>query len=463
MTEPTTHSNFYKACIERWYQLEVDHGLFDLQTDDGIRYWDLVRYEVLARMMELKGISPLVSAQHPPAVPSVRKNRLKALILLPIVVLHELFHRRKKRPVVLLNNSRTKTSAGFEDLLSQDIKTVIGADAFQLEIYTSSRWEALRFRNRNKYFLVRLDWLKWWKQPVAESTVFPDFGFLEQEVNGLLFIPQIIALALHNYRIERAFFHRLLRKTAPKTLILQSLPKSLIAAANELGITTCDLQHGHINAFDPLYGYHSSVDTKHIPTAIQHYLTVGAYWEQFVHPSMQCTTIGSSYFFPPERQPGADGILLIANRFVHEALLEQVLHCAPQLPNERFFYKMHSNQVDQYAATVQRLSHLGNVFVQIFNDVNGLLAESKLVVLVQSTVAYQALQMGIQVAIYKAFYYEASSDLFGKEGVHLLTSPTELIAIIQSVNEQRIAADYAFFEPFQPAALAPFYTTSNIR
>jgi hypothetical protein len=463
MTEPATHTNFYKTCIERWYQLEVDHDLFDLQTDDGIRYWDLVRYDVMARMMELKGISPLVSAQHPPAVPSVRKNRLKALLLLPIVILHELFHRRKKRAVVLLNNSRTKTAAGFEDVLSQDIKTVIGADAFQLEMYTSSRWEVIRFRNRHKYFLVRLDWLKWWKQPVGERTVFPDFGFFEQEVDAPLFIPEVIALALHNYRIERAFFHRLLRKTAAKTLFLQSLPKSLIAAANELGIVTCDLQHGHINEFDPLYGYHRSVDTQQIPTAIRHYLTVGAYWEQFVHPTMSCTTVGSSYFFPPERQPGTNGILLISNRFVHEALLEQVLHCAPQLPNERFFYKMHSNQVDQYADTVQRLSHLDNVFVHIFNDVNGLLEDSKLVVLVQSTVAYQALQMGIQVAIYRAFYYEASADLFGKEGVHLLDSPEELIAIIQSVNEQCIATDYAFFDSFQPAALAPFYKTPKIR
>jgi hypothetical protein len=253
--------------------------------------------------------------------------------------------------------------------------------------------------------------------------------------------------------MEYDFYKKLLQRSGITHVFLQSQPKSLIAASHELGILTYDLQHGHFNDFDPYYSYDTNYNVSQLKTVTRHLLTVGYYWQQFVHPEIQTISIGNSYFYPaPHLENNDNNILIIGSRFIHDAILHELKICAESLPKEHFIYKLHSNQNNQLENTCRFFSDCPNIEIRIFDDVNTLLQNTKWLILVQSTVAYQALQMGIPVCIYKKFYFEASEDLFKRNDVVLVDSLTEFPSHFNH-EIQRKRSDIDFFEPFQPQKL----------
>lgn len=445
--------NRYRELLEELFRRETENGLFDLSTEDGIHFWDLVRNDVFTYAMSHAGIMPLMDFV-PLNTTGNRKMRLKGLAFLPISWFHAMTRKKQSGTVLTLNISRSWSNEknGFTDLLFSDIHTALGKRCFHLELFTPSKKEVLKWKNRSKHFLIDLE-IKKLLTSYRCTENLPEITCFKDVLPDNFPLTDVIRVALFHYRTELPFYRKLLQKKGIKQVMLQSQPKSLIAAAHELGLPTYDLQHGHFNNFDPFYSYHPSFDTNVLETVVQNLMTVGNYWNQFVHPTIKATTIGSSYFFPPAPSNDKKHILIIGSRFIHTAILEELKSCAVELPDERFVYKLHSNQNDQLESTCAFFAENPNVEIRIFDDINTLLPQTKWLVLVQSTVAYQALQMGIPVCIYKKYYYEASEDLFLREDVVLVDSLREFAGHLKmkSANVQRQQTTY--FEHFQSEIL----------
>jgi len=74
-------------------------------------------------------------------------------------------------------------------------------------------------------------------------------------------------------------------------------------------------------------------------------------------------------------------------------------------------------------------------------------------VLIQSSVAYQALQMGLQVYVFKQDYYEASYDIFDEPSVTLAENWKEMSSIMKKRNSLVTPRSSIFFEPYDPAVI----------
>lgn len=441
--------NRYKELLNELFQRETENGLFDLKTRDGIQYWDLVRYSVFMYAMSHADIMPPM--KYVPG--NTRRNltsRLKGLVFLPISWYHAITRKKQTGTILTLDISRSWSleKNGFTDLLFSDIHNALGDKCFHLELFTPSKKELLKWKNRDKLFLIDLE-IKKLLQSARQTDNLPEITCFKDLLPDQFPLTDLIRETLFHYRIELAFYRKLLQRKGITHVLLQSQPKSLIAAAHELGLPTYDLQHGHFNDFDPFYSYAPSFDTNILETVVQNLLTVGNYWNQFVHSSIKATTIGSNYFFPPAASAEKKHILIIGSRFIHDAILEELRTCASALPQEHFVYKLHSNQNDQLESTRAFFANHSNVEIRIYDDINDLLPETKWLILVQSTVAYQALQMGIPVCIYRKYYYEASVDLFEREDVVMVESLGEFVQYFAQRTGTSSQTFVPYFEHFQ--------------
>lgn len=440
--------NRYKELLDELFRREMENGLFDLTSSDGIHYWDLVRNSVFTYAMSHAGIMPPMKYV-PANMQGNLTSRLKGLVFLPISWYHAITRKKQTGTILTLDISRSWSleKNGFTDLLFSDIHNVLGDKCFHLELFTSSKKELLKWKNRNKLFLIDLE-IKKLLSSAPQTDSLPEITCFKDLLPDNFPLSDLILETLFHHRIELAFYRKLLKRKGITHVMLQSQPKSLIAAAHELGLPTYDLQHGHFNDFDPFYSYAPSFDTNTLETVVQNLLTVGNYWNQFVHPTIKATTIGSNYFFPPVASSEKKHILIIGSRFIHDAILEELKACASALPQEHFVYKLHSNQNDQLENTRAFFANHPNVEMRIYDDINSLLREAKWLILVQSTVAYQALQMGIPVCIYRKYYFEASGDLFEREDVILVDSLSDFHQYFKNHSPEKKAIE-TYFEPFK--------------
>jgi len=94
----------------------------------------------------------------------------------------------------------------------------------------------------------------------------------------------------------------------------------------------------------------------------------------------------------------------------------------------------------------------------VFNEksLNELMQHSFAVVLTYSTVAYQAVQMGLSVIILKAGYYEGQYDLFGLPNVRLLERSCELNNELIKKMKETTYPEYRFFDPLDRSKFSSF-------
>jgi hypothetical protein len=447
--------NQYKNIVDRFFELESREGFFHLKSKDGLLFWDLVRYDILSHILEKKGILPPGSAALQSPV-SAKQRLMGFCKVLPFWLYQKIARIGKngRKDNLLQLISRNKAEDRFVDLIMNDIvREYSGDSCFILEYYSAFRSEVLKSARR-KMFVLDIELGKTIRKPGNEhfaninEILAREFGFDCDYSNH-------INLHIRNYHIEYRFYRKLLRRIQPKRVFYQSLPKSLIAAARELNIPSFDVQHGHFNAFDPLYSYPQNTELGHLKTVTDNFLASGEYWKQFQPDFVKVVNLGSSYFYMDEsgkKKNAGKNVLFVSNAFIHDYMISALDRLCTQHPGIDFCYKMHSNQVGQFDDTVKRFSEKSNISVRIFNNIEENLYEADYVVLIQSTVAYQALQIGCRVVVLKKFFYEASLDLYGLEGVDFVGEIDELDRILQTdlaVPDEKPQ----FFEKFKPEEL----------
>jgi hypothetical protein len=252
-------------------------------------------------------------------------------------------------------------------------------------------------------------------------------------------------------------YDRLIAAVSPRLILVcqNGFEKALFTAAKRHAVPLVEAQHGLINYAHPAYSYPRGVDYEScaFPT---YFLAFADYWTERCHyPARRCLAVGNDDFFvertAPE-QPAAD-VLFISADIYHEMLLAKLTAAAARLPARRFKYKLHPNQQADLAKIRAELAHLPNVEVVDGNTAaRASLASAGIVVVVQSTVAHEALQAGKRLCVIPILNYAIHSDLFGLPQVILTPSVDSLVEAIEAPPAAMPPA--VFFNRFDAARVA---------
>jgi hypothetical protein len=443
-----------RELAEQFKKMEVRHDLFNKKTSDGIYYWDIFRYSVymtiLSRYEILSHGDLFLGANRDP----LWKRLAKVVRMLPNYLINEfrfIFVLPRNKKFCFLKLSRFQDEKGNPaDLLFEDIYEQFRADAFVLEYFRHPSFSWFKKNIKNRYFLYPLEMSLLLRQEKSN-----DWSSLSDLINKEFGISVKWEKAFQNrisgYRKEYRFFSNLFRRIKPRVLFFQSDPRGMIAAANDLGILTLDLQHGHINNVGMTYSYPQNIDVGHIKSIPKVVLTLGEFWNGVIDFPNQKITCGNSYYYiEPDKDAGnRKGIMAVSGYFVHDFLEKQVADLARLHPEIMFYYKLHSGQMDQLKECKAFFEPYKNVTV-IYTEksVKEIMDDCFAIVLIQSSVAYQALQKGLKVFTFKTSYYEASYEIFNEKGVVLVNDAKELSSNINTAKEVTSDSHSIYYQPY---------------
>jgi hypothetical protein len=282
---------------------------------------------------------------------------------------------------------------------------------------------------------------------------------LERRLSGEFGIPvdldELVRKRLADFEIGRRRYARVLARVQPRLVLLNQngIEKALFRATREAGIPCLEAQHGLINAAHPGYAYPASVHSAGRAMFPNVMFAFSQYWIDGCHyPARHRIAIGNDAFHPIRMPPTPLGgaVLVISALKYHETLIRWLRETAPHAPARRFLYKLHPAQASSLVGIQAELADLPNVTVHGTDvTVQSLLGKSSEVLLIQSTVAYEAVQAGRRLLIIPELDYATHSDLMTLDGVEVVKDAAALLKTLAKNRMPR--SPPRFFEPFDAA------------
>ncbi len=423
----------------RWFAIETKLEIF-ADRSLGIPWWDAVRYRVN------EFVHASLAAQAPQSVPP-RPLPLRALGFARRAVLRTVLAARarlRNHDVLVLRAPRqlhegVPFDPGLDDLreLSPGRKLTIDTypyyyhlprrGAFRREVEVGPPLEALL------------------------GALRAEFGPHWDETE----LRRLIARLLCDFFMDKAAYETLIARVRPKFILMtqNGLEKALFAAAHDANVPVIEAQHGLIGYSHAAYSYPLEAqygDRCSFPSV---FAAFSDYWLRSCHyPAGRCVALGNDRFVVspvPVDHPG--DIMFISGDLYHDILVPWVGRLARAVPSRHLIYKLHPNQQVSYAAIRQELAEFENVEV-VDGSVSArtLLHKVTHVILIQSTVALEALQMGRRVCVLPFMHYQVHEDLFGLPAVSVTPSMESLLEAVQ--RRPSPGAPPSFFDPLDAEA-----------
>lgn len=265
-------------------------------------------------------------------------------------------------------------------------------------------------------------------------------------------LDEFVRQRLADFEIGLRSYSKMLARVRPRLVLLNQngIEKALFRATREAGIPCLEVQHGLVNAAHPNYAYPSSVHGAGIAMFPDVMFMFSQFWiDRCHHPVPHRIAVGNDFFYPDQIAPPkpCGAVLVISAIKYHETLVRWLRAIAPRLSGRRFLYKLHPAQGASRTAIDEELADLPNVTVHGTDvTVQTLLAESSDVLLIQSTVAYEAVQAGRRLLIIPELDYATHSDLMALDGVEVVPDAASLVEALAHDRPPR--TPQVFFEPF---------------
>lgn len=440
----------------RFLQLEVEHRLFDLQTQAGKPYWYVLRYAVLRYLfgtMEQR-------------VRSFKKQgmwakswRFLGIGLRWLKVF--LFPPSSKRYLVYMN-SRVRDAEGRQyDLHLNDLLHRIADTSFLIESHDSKNEHPYRYPEGLLYPvliyqpLLTRRLVRWLVPETFDalrdflSTYFPDKPIDLHFLRITYLIPQL----------DYQFYRLLLRRLRPKAVffVQNNVQYGLLRAAHELNIRTLEVQHGIS------YKYVSPV--SELPEGVRipapnYLLCFSEYARQADrYPAGKKVVIGNSILSQKnEVSPQTRNrfrTLMVVPQLSDSAVLEGLsLAFAQKHPEWQLIFKVKPSNFDQIEHCQRRFASQDNIQVVAGErDMMALLDEVHAVLLTHSTTFYEAMHRQVKCLIYKRSNYLMFQDSFDLPNVYLIDTLEEVSTALRAPIRATPELDGLFYQSFDPEAL----------
>lgn len=411
---------------EKFLNMEKKYKLFNFINEDGIYYWDIVRYNVYNIIVNSLSNNKIVKKRKKKHYTIGKLFKLFYNIIINELYLFYIIHFKNIKYVFYISSRyRNKDGDKFVDFAVEDVLNFIDNNYFIIESFNnkSKAYFPYYLIIKKKLFkLTRLLKIKNKNYKVAK--IIKDNFSVNKDIN------QLIDEMITNFKIDYYFYKRIFTKINPKIVFVNQngIQKGLFAAANDLNITTVEIQHGLINYNHMAYSYNKSISYNHINTLPKYYLTMSDFWKNNVYYPVKMRTIGNSNFYcKPDKSSNKYAITIIFANIYTKNLLKLTKEIATHFKNEKIFVKLHPNQRSEINFIREKLKHFCNIKV-IFDEKNvkHLFKISHSIVVIQSTTVYEALQSGVKVFIYKKQNYTIHKDIFNNENVYLVDSINDI-------------------------------------
>jgi len=444
--------DYMKELKNRFFDFEKEYNLFHIQNENGLYYWDLCRYDIFKKIFRLQNHFKIQKTKHNSdfifkKIPIYFKKVIK--MFENELVLRDYLKTDYK--YIFLIASRFIKDGKIFDNASNDFLEILKPQTFIIEKYNEDTENYYPYRLLLKRKFVRyLSESK--KNNKISDLLVKEFNLNKTELNKL------INYNIKKYYIDYYYYRDIINKINPKAIFVHQngIQKALFAAANDIGISTIEFQHGIINKYHPQYSYNNKIDYNHLNTFPKYLFLLSEYWqEKFYYPSTKIV-MGNNEFYSEDSTPKKeeDITTIIFSRDHTENLLK----LSKEFSNtyEGFIYiKLHPNQYENKSYIEDEVSSLKNV--KIITDeltIGNLLKKSRAIITITSTVVYEALQLGVKVFLLKKQNYYEHYDLFNNPNVYIINNSNEITKKIN--NEFDYENDFNFFRKFNEQKFRKF-------
>jgi hypothetical protein len=406
--------------MDRFMELEKKHDFFSLKTSDNIYYWDIVRNPVFRLIYNTctDAAQELNDSRHN------LKMLKRGLVIIRTRIHIWLSSFFKKFNYLFLIHSRNIDDRGMEvDVVSADILRLLQDRSFVIE----SNKNIFPGGNKTHHYVYQFpDFITSGKnKKYAVTTVLRQYYNLDIDLDK--FIDPYVRM----FRKEFRFYCRLLKRIKPDAIYLVQigLQKGLMSAGRELHIPVLEIQNCLISYSQSSYSYNHDIDYRHLKTFPDYFLTFSDFWNNKVYyPVKNSLSIGNNHL-AHERCYKKENAIVFVLAFVHQKNMIDLLNDFLTLENSLIIYvKLHSSQIAYVDYIRDLFSNRENVRV-VFNEISmrDLIRRSLAIVLIESTAAYEALQGGLNVFIYRRQNYLIHEDVFTNPNVYLINEASEII------------------------------------
>ncbi|NEU10280.1 hypothetical protein GZH53_18295 [Flavihumibacter sp. R14] len=422
--------------LNRFFQMETEGGLFNLEKEEDLPLWDILRLHIYFKYYyPPKELDKLFKLPR-------RKWKDYLSLGLDLLNMPVYFLTRPGRNVFLTTSRGLNSDNKYFDKSAIPFLLELGHNCFIIE--TNLR-EQTQYKTYNAFISVFKIFFK--LKDLSKSAFLKISEVLTQSLGESRVTYHDLNTVYKSVQADYIYYKWLFKvKNTRRLFISRGNEKGAVMAAKKLGVLTFELQHASIEFDNILYTYPASISCINNIAFPEYLLTYGDYWGSNMNiPCKNIISIGNDILFK-RNDTACDNSVLIISTIIHgEELSRLTLKMAQENPSLNFVYKLHINEYKIVNYYNNLFSAHGNIrIVQNEEDVSSLISKSQLVVLIISTVLYEALNQNKKVAVYKKMNYDSQSGVFGHSNVYLFDESTELKRIL---SERIYPSTINFFKP----------------
>lgn|GEM_PF-949972 len=432
--------------IDDFFRFEKESNIFQIKNNNGIYFWDIFRYWVRGQLE--------YNCDWRNNLPK-RNFRLIKLVRSVVLIFKPFFFfyiSKKQYDNLFFMASKNRYKGSFIDQNQFDTYQMLSGQR-NLIIETLGRQKYKFYNDPLQYYIYirRIVKLIYHKK-ISENDclcVHNIFELLTKNFGELNFSENDLVSLLYEFYLDVYLWNKILKNHKIKRVFLtqNGIQKGFFYVANQLNIPLYEYQHGIIGKAHTAYSYPNIGGIENYIYMPYKFLTLSDYWCKTFYCPMQNQSIGNNYFSKPvEKISNPYKILVISASLFGKQLaeiLKKAITVGKLIPSNLIF-KLHPNQFSEKDYFINFFDEKVTVLTDE-KSVNELLSESRCMITVCSTSAYEALQANTRVLVYTIGMYKEMELLFNDKNLFLFNNIEELDTGLNS----EIPSDYKlpiFFE-----------------
>lgn len=447
--------------LKEFFLFEKENNLFSRKNKDGIYIWDLIRYDVYVALLREEAIKD-PSFQKPP-------RAYFYFVLDVITLLWTLLFGKYK--YIFFTSSRNKNRENkLYDQNAYDALNILHKDALILETFE-------RNKNKSLYRSFIYNRITILRKPISYFIKSEDYSdllnLIRENFDNNKLTNQRLNEIIKYYKIEYAYYKWIFKWKKIKLVFVtqNGIQKGLFAAARTLHIPVTEIQHGFIDPAHIAYNYNREIPYEatqiNIPT---YFFSYSQYWTTSIYyPVKKIIPIGNSALYKtsveftegsPTDQP--KGLVVVSADVYGEDLKKLMIEFLSYNSKIPIYFKLHPNQFHEEEHYKDAFTNYKNVHVISKNSsIHELIHVSKAVLVVKSTVVYEALHMKRIGIIYDNGKQNMIGDISEYPNVYVINNGDGLNKILQAAFDESKYQEDIFFKNFDNSLFNTFLNQFN--
>lgn len=441
--------------IDDFHEMEEEAKLFDIVDQNNIPIWDILRYNIFLKYYYIDECNTRIAIAN-------KKNSKNyfAFIFCVVKFIYTLLFPKKKKFLVQTTSRYFKNKLYYDKSL-HDLVDFLDSDYLALETHAKSKTAYDSIYDLTTFYR-RIH-----RTPNLDKQIYQCVcNALLSKFDVCKVTYEELNIIYHNFLSDAYLYNILIKRLSPKNLLLSAgNPKAIIWIARKYDIKIDMWQHAVISNEDIGSSYPKFINNASNILFADRLFTYGPYWGEGVNiPVKQIIPIGNSHFSnqkitKTDLSAKKNKNVLIISTVVHGVSLAGFIGEYSKVHEDfDFIFKLHPNEFNMKDFYVDYFKINPNVKVVTSEvDTTDLLLDADLVVLIVSTILFEALDMNKKVAVYRKLNYKRNESLQPYPNLYFFELQEELDKILE-YEVQKNAHSKKFYIPLDKNILPSVFS-----